>query len=57
MCPAQNHLLIQFTYLLIRFAEECPIVENRDSTHKHSEATATTVESKSRVKIAVDQDV
>jgi cytochrome P450 len=53
MCPAQNQVLIQLSYLLVRFAQEVEIVENRDEVWDYLERITMTVESKNGVKMVV----
>jgi cytochrome P450 len=56
MCPAQNMVLIQLTYILVRFAQEFKMLENKDEEFDYFEAVAMTVESKRGVIIAVDRN-
>ncbi|KAJ8067347.1 hypothetical protein OCU04_004700 [Sclerotinia nivalis] len=53
MCPAQNQVLIQFSYLLVRFAQEIQLINNKDEVFEYLERVTMTVESKNGVKIAV----
>ena len=53
MCPAQNQVLTQLVYLLVRFAQEFEIVENRDPVHEYLEKVTMTVESRNGVLIAL----
>ncbi|KAL9107959.1 MAG: hypothetical protein Q9227_007174 [Pyrenula ochraceoflavens] len=53
MCPAQNQVLTQLAYLLVRFAEEFEGLENRDPVLEYVEKVRMTVESRNGVKIAV----
>lgn len=52
MCPAQNQVLTQLAYLLIRFAQEFKSIENRDEILEYFELVTMTVESKNGVKMA-----
>jgi cytochrome P450 len=53
MCPAQNQVLTQVSYLLVRFAQEIRSLENRDEVEEYLERVTMTVESKNGAKIAV----
>lgn len=53
MCPAQNQVLTQVVYLLVRFAQEFETIENRDPVIEYLEKVTMTVESKNGVKIAL----
>ncbi|KAF7889890.1 uncharacterized protein EAF02_002305 [Botrytis sinoallii] len=53
MCPAQNQVLIQLSYLLVRLAQEIQLIENRDEVFEYLERVTMTVESKNGAKIAV----
>lgn len=53
MCPAQNQVLTQVSYLLIRFAQEFRVVENRDEILEYMERVSMTVESRNGTKIAL----
>ncbi|KAF4635042.1 hypothetical protein G7Y89_g3059 [Cudoniella acicularis] len=53
MCPAQNQVLTQLAFLLVRFAQEFKTLENRDEILEYFEVITMTVESKNGVKIAV----
>lgn len=53
MCPAQNLVLTQMAYLLIRFAQEFRSLENRDEVDEYIELVSLTVESRNGVKIAL----
>ena len=52
ICPAQNQVLTQISYLLVRFAKESSILENRDPVLEYA---AMTVESKNGVEIAINR--
>ena len=52
MCPAQNQVLTQVAYLLVRIAQTFRAVENRDSVWEYQEEIKMTVESRNGVKIA-----
>ncbi|MCJ1354704.1 MAG: hypothetical protein MMC33_004693 [Icmadophila ericetorum] len=53
MCPAQNQVLTQLTYLLVRVAQEFQFIENRDEVYEYVEQVTLTNESKRGVKIAL----
>lgn len=53
MCPAQNLVLTQLAYLLIRFAQEFKSLENKDEVDEYIEVITMTVESKNGVKVAL----
>lgn len=53
MCPAQNQVLTQVSYLLIRFAQEFPFIENKDDILEYQETVRVTVQSRNGVKIGV----
>ncbi|KAF5877056.1 putative n-alkane-inducible cytochrome p450 protein [Botrytis fragariae] len=53
MCPAQNQILIQLSYLLVRLAQQIEFIENRDEVFEYLERVTMTVESKNGTKIAV----
>ncbi|KAF7898275.1 hypothetical protein EAF00_004721 [Botryotinia globosa] len=53
MCPAQNLVLIQLSYLLVRLAQQIEFIENRDEVFEYLERVTMTVESKNGAKIAV----
>lgn len=53
MCPAQNQVLTQISYLLVRMAQTFQTVENRDSVWEYVEAMKFTVESRNGVKIGL----
>lgn len=52
MCPAQNQVIIQVAYLLVRIAQKFRTVENRDSVWEYEEEIKLTAESRNGVKIA-----
>lgn len=54
MCPAQNQVITQLSYLLVRFAQEFRSVANRDPVHDYVEVITMTVESRNGVKIALE---
>ena len=56
MCPAQNQVLTQVGYLLVRFAQEFERIECRDTVQEYVEKIAMTVESRNGVKIALWRD-
>ncbi|ESZ98484.1 hypothetical protein SBOR_1146 [Sclerotinia borealis F-4128] len=45
MCPAQNQVLIQLSYLLVRLAQEIQLIENKDEVFECLERVTMTVES------------
>lgn len=53
MCPAQNQVLTQLSYLLVRMAQEFQAVENRDPVWEYVEDIKMTVESRNGVQIAL----
>ncbi|KAF7952101.1 uncharacterized protein EAE97_001598 [Botrytis byssoidea] len=53
MCPAQNQVLIQLSYLLVRLAQQIELIENRDEVFEYLKHVTMTVESKNGTKIAV----
>ncbi|TEY81952.1 hypothetical protein BOTCAL_0030g00130 [Botryotinia calthae] len=53
MCPAQNQVLIQLSYLLVRLAQEIQLIENRDEFFEYLERVTMTVESNNGAKVAV----
>ncbi|KAM0151694.1 hypothetical protein ACHAQE_008401 [Botrytis cinerea] len=53
MFPAQNQVLIQLSYLLVRLAQEIQLIENRDEVLEYLERVTMTVESKNGAKVAV----
>lgn len=53
MCPAQNQVLTQVSYLLVRMAQKFQVIENRDSVWEYEEEIKMTVESRNGVKIAL----
>ncbi|KAM0310217.1 hypothetical protein ACHAO8_008317 [Botrytis cinerea] len=52
MCPAQNQVLIQLSYLLVRLPQEIQLIENRDEVLEYLERVTMTVESKNGAKVA-----
>ena len=53
ICPAQQQVLTQAVYVLVRLVREFPSIENRDSTQEYVEFMKMTVESRNGVKIAL----
>ena len=53
MCPAQNQVLTQLSYLLVRIAQEFRSIENRDDVYEFVEKVRITNESKRGVQIAL----
>lgn len=55
MYPAQNQVLTQLSYLLVRFAQEFEIIDNRDEVYEYLERVTMTVERENGAKIAAKQ--
>ena len=53
MCPAQNQVITQLSYLLVRVAQNFKAVENRDSVCEYEENIKMTIESRNGVKVAL----
>ena len=53
MCPAQNQVLTQLAYLLVRMAQEYQSIENRDPVLEYVEEIKMTVESRNGVQIGL----
>ena len=53
ICPAQQQILLQATYLLLRIVRESEWVENRDEVEKYVELQRMAIESRRVVKIAL----
>ena len=53
MCPAQNQVLTQVSYLLVRMAQEFQTVDNRDPNQEYIEEIKMTVESRNGVRVAL----
>lgn len=53
ICPAQQQVLTQAVYVLVRLVREFSTIENRDPTQEYVELTKMTVESRNGVKIAL----
>jgi cytochrome P450 len=53
ICPAQQMVLAQLTYLLVRIAQEFKEVHNKDPVYRYVEEIKMTVESRNGTKIAV----
>ena len=53
VCPAQQQVLTQAVYVLVRLVREFAGIENRDPTLEYVEMTKMTVESRNGVKIAL----
>ena len=51
ICPAQQQVMIQTTYLLVRLAKEFERIENRDRVLEYVELTKMTTESRNGVKV------
>ena len=52
ICPAQQQVLTQAIYILVRLVTEFAAIENRDPTKEYIELTKMTVESRNGVKLA-----
>lgn len=55
MCPAQNQVLTQLSYLLIRFAQCFDGLDNRDPVVEYFERVSMTVESRNGVQVSVSR--
>ena len=53
MCPAQQMVLAQLTYMLVRFAQEFSVLENRDEVMEWMGEVKMTVESRNGAKVAL----
>lgn len=53
ICPAQQQVMTQAVYVLVRLVREFSGIENRDPTQEYVELTKMTVESRNGVKIAL----
>ena len=53
MCPAQNQVLTQLSYLLVRMAQQYRAIENKDQHLGYIEEIKMTVESRNGIKIAL----
>ncbi|KAL8734330.1 MAG: hypothetical protein Q9166_001528 [cf. Caloplaca sp. 2 TL-2023] len=53
MCPAQNQVLTQVSYLLVRMAQEFRGLESRDEVGEYVEDIKMTVESRNGVRVAL----
>ena len=53
MCPAQNQVITQLSYLLVRMAQNFQVVENRDIVREYKEEIKMTIESRNGVKVAL----
>ena len=53
ICPAQQQVLTQAVYVLVRLVREFSSIENRDPTEEYIELTKMTTESRNGVKIAL----
>lgn len=53
ICPAQQQVLTQAVYVLVRLVREFSAVENRDPSQEYVEITKMTTESRNGVKIAL----
>lgn len=55
MYPAQNQILTQLSYLLVRFAQKIEVIDNRDEVYEYLERVTMTVERENGAKIAAKQ--
>jgi hypothetical protein len=53
MCPAQQQVLTQSVYLLVRMTRELVRIENRDSYWEYVEVPKSVAESRNGVKVAL----
>lgn len=53
MCPAQNQVLTQLSYLLVRMAQNFQVLENRDPVWEYIEDIKMTVESRNGIQIGL----
>ena len=53
ICPAQQQVLTQVTYLLVRLAREFKRIENRDGVLEYVEFVKTLTQSRNGVKVAL----
>jgi len=53
MCPAQQMVLTQVTYLLVRLAQEFKGLENRDEVYEFLGEIRMTVQSKNGAKVSL----
>ena len=53
MCPAQNQVLTQMAYLLVRWAQEFSAIRNGDEVLEYVEEIRMTVESRNGVKVSL----
>jgi len=53
ICPAQQMVLAQLTYLLVRLAQEYKTIVNKDPVYRYVEEIKMTVESRNGTKISV----
>ena len=53
MCPAQNQVLTQMLYLLVRLAQDFSTIRNGDEVLEYVEEIRMTVESQNAVKISL----
>ena len=53
ICPAQQQVLTQAVYVLLRLVREFSGIENRDPTQEYVESTKMTVESRNGIQIAL----
>ena len=52
MCPAQNQVITQLAYILVRIAQRFRAVENKDDVWEYQEESKLTVQSRNSVKVA-----
>ena len=53
MCPAQNQVITQLSYLFLRVAQHFQAAENRDSVWEYKEEIKMTIESRNGIKVAL----
>ena len=53
ICPAQQQVMTQAVYFLVRLVQEFAWIENRDSVQEYVELTKMTTESRNGVKVAL----
>jgi len=53
ICPAQQQVITQSVYLLVRMAQQFEMIENRDSCLEHIEKLKIMVESRNGVQVAL----
>ena len=53
ICPAQQQVLTQAMYVLVRLVQEFSMIENMDSVEEYVELIKMTTESRNGIKIAL----